>query len=205
MARVSSVTEVRYRVCVELDSGQRYYLKRSDLSGYPLEVNAEVDEDAFHRYVLARQYPEGLEKAVAMLAVRACSREEIRRKLTGRGICEEAADLVVYKLEKEGLLNDREFTEQWVRYRSGSKYGGKRIYRELRMKGIDEETAAEAVEGLDEEETLENAVSLARKVIGRRKPGEDLWKLKQKAMQSLVRRGYDWDTARKACDKVTEK
>ena len=202
MERVSALTAVRNKVRVEFDSGRTYLLKKTDLLDFPLQENAEVDEKAFYQFVLLRQYPDALNMAVAMLARRACSRKEIADKLNARGCCDDVTELVLYKLEKEKLLNDRDFSEQWTRYRAGGNYGPARIYRELRMKGVDEETAREAVASIDEEDQAQKALDLAMKGVRKMKPGEDPRKARQRILRSLISRGFDWDTAREACDKA---
>lgn len=200
MEHVSALVTIRSKVRVEFDSGKSYLLKKIDLLDFPLQENDEVDEKSFHQFVLLHQYPDALNTAVAMLARRACSRKEIADKLSARGICEEVAELVLYKLEKEKLLNDQDFSEQWTRYRAGGNYGPARIYRELRMKGVDEETARNAVSAVDEEDQAQKALSLAVKGFSRAKPGEDPRKVRQRVLRSLISRGFDWDTAKEACD-----
>ena len=56
MERVSTLTTVRNKVRVEFDSGRTYLLKKTDLLDFPLQENAEVDEKAFHQFVLLRQF-----------------------------------------------------------------------------------------------------------------------------------------------------
>ena len=202
MDRVSSVTVTGSRVRVAFDSGRIYTLKKQDLLEFPLRENDSVEEKAFHEFVLLHQYPDALNTAVAMLARRACSRKEISDKLISRHCCDEVVELVLYKLEKEKLLNDHDFSEQWTRYRSGGHYGPARIYRELRMKGVDEETAREAVSSVDEEEQTVAALDLAVKAARKSKPGEDLRKSRQRVLRTLVSHGFSWDTAREAVDKA---
>ena len=95
------------------------------------------------------------------------------------------------------LLNDRDFAEQWVQSRS-RKYGSSRISRELRMKGIDEDTASEVLENLPDDEQLLHATDFAAKKIRTRRSGEDPQKLKQRVTAAIVRRGYSWSIALKA-------
>ena len=75
MERVIALTAVRNKVRVEFDSGKKYILKKTDLLDFPLRESDEVDEKAFHQFVLLHQYPDALNTAVAMLARRPCSRK----------------------------------------------------------------------------------------------------------------------------------
>ena len=204
MDLIQSVTPVRGRICVELDTGEKFWLLRNDAASLSLREGEEIDTEAFRQVVLRLQYPSALNKAVAMLARRACSRGEIEKKLKQTLYHAETIEMVLYKLEKEKLLNDQEFTEQWVQHRSHQKMGAGRIYRELRAKGISEEDARDALSNLDEEDQLEQAAALAQKVFLRSKPGEDRRKTMQRAIAALSRRGYSWDLAREACRKVMD-
>lgn len=202
MVKVSSVTTVRGRVVIELDDGRRYKIRNSDLAGFPVYENMEMEDSEFERKILLCQYPEALNAAVAMLARRACSRREIRDRLLSRGWCQETVDMVFAKLDQQNLLDDRDFSDQWTRYRASGNYGTGRIYRELRSKGIDEETALESIGSVSPEDQLESASALAMKAASRSKPGEDLFRIRNRVLQALIRRGFSWDIARAACDRA---
>ena len=204
MDLIQSVTTVRGRVCVELDTGEKFWLLKSAAADLSLREGEEVDTEQFRQVVLRLQYPAALNRAVAMLARRACSRGEIEAKLKQALYHAETIEMVLYKLEREKLLNDQEFSEQWVRSRSGRKMGAGRIYRELRAKGISDEDARDALSNLDEEDQLEQAAELAKKVFLRSKPGEDGRKTMQRAIAALSRRGYSWDLAREACRRALD-
>ena len=163
-----------------------------------------IDRESFMKFVRIRQYPPALEKAVSMLAARACSRQEILSRLKRNCYDPEVIDLVLLKLEKENLLDDYDFSEQWVRSRM-KKYGSVRLGHELRMKGIDAETAKEILEQIPEEDQLETAQSLAEKKIASmiRQNGKD--RLQQRVTAVLIRRGYPCDLAVKAFKRAMEK
>ena len=202
MVKISSMNTVRGKVCIELDNGRRYFLKHSDMVNFRLYEDMEIDETSFERQVLICQYPDALNAAVAMLARRACSRKEIRDKLLSRGWCDETADMVLVKLDQHNLLNDQDFSNQWTRYRTAGNYGKNRIYMELRRKGIDEETARAALGSIQEDDQIEAASRLAMKAASRHKPDENIRRTRNRVIQSLVRRGFSWDIARAACEKV---
>ena len=204
MVRVSEIEMLRgRRVKITLDNGDTYLLLKSIWQDRPLEINQAVDAAEYAEWVLQRQYRSALDKAVAMLAQRPCSRGEIEKKLKTVGYSVDTVEMVLFKLDSNGLLNDAEFADQWARYRAGQKLGPRRIARELRyQKGLSPEDTENAILALPEEDQLEAAVSLARKAMNRVKPGEDIRKTRQRILSALVRRGYDWDMARQAVDQV---
>ena len=202
MAQISELEPLRgHRIRVVLDSGERYQLLASALDDRPLAVGQEVDPAEFSHWVLLRQYRAALDRAVAALARRNCSKGEIERLLRRGGYAEETVDMVLLKLEKNGLLNDSAFADQWVRYRAGQKYGPRKIQQELRGKGVSPEDAEDALD-IPEEEQLESALLLARKSLKWANGESDLRKLRQKALSGIVRRGFSWDLARQAVDQV---
>ena len=97
-------------------------------------------------------------------------------------------------------MDDESFCEQWIRFRLGQKIGYSLIKRELKIKGIKDDMIEAAFNHLDRDKALENAVVLAGKAWKRIGVSGDIRKNRQKVIVSLVRKGYDWDTARSACE-----
>ena len=73
--------------------------------------------------------------------------------------------------------------------------------KKRRWLGIPESMIEEALEQAGQpEEEEDNALVLARKAWSRIRPSGDVRKDRQKVIASLVRKGYDWDTARSVCE-----
>ena len=203
MVRVSKVEQVRgRRVRIILDDDTAYLLLRSAYQERQLLEGDLVDPAVFSQWVLTRQYRSALDKAVSMLAVRACSKGEISQKLRRIGYAQETIEMVLYKLEKEGFLDDSAFAAQWTSYRADQKYGPRRIAQELRFKGVGTEETESAISEISEDQQLDSAVLLARKALRRCDADEDARKKRQKITGAIVRRGFSWDLARQACDRV---
>ena len=201
MEIIRSVETIRGKIRITFESSWQVWLRRNEDPGFPLTEGTAVDRESFLAYIRIHQYPPALDRAVRMLAERSCSRREIERKLTLARFDPDVTDLVLFKLEKANLLNDREFAMQWVHSRS-RKYGASRIRQELRTKGIDEDIASEILEDLSEEDQLRQAVALAVKKIRSLQPSCEEKKWKQRITSFLVRRGYSWDLALKAFEEA---
>ena len=197
MEIIQSVETVRGKVRITFESGWTVWLNRNEQPGFSLSEGTVVDKNIFEKYILLHQYPSALERAVRMLSERACSKKEIEKRLFSARYDKNVIELVLYNLEKEKLLDDLDFAEQWVQSRS-KKYGSSRIYRELRIKGVDADTAESVLECISEEEQAEHAVQLAEKKIRSLRDSCDSVKLKQRVVGSLIRRGYSWEIASKA-------
>ncbi|WP_459793835.1 regulatory protein RecX [Arthrobacter sp. AD-310] len=128
------------------------------------------------------------------LTAAAKSRHQLARKLAERNIPEDVAEAVLDKFQEVRLINDAEFAEMWVRSRAQSRKLAKgALRRELAEKGIDQETAAAALEQLsDDDEEAAARILVERKL----RPGTDLTdraerdKTVRRLASMLARKGY---------------
>ena len=164
----------------------------------PLKEGQEIDLEEYDNWLMVRQYRFALDRAVGYLAARARSKHEIEQKLLQAGYRPCTVEMVIYKLERESLLDDADFARQWVESRSTHKLGKSRIAQELRRKGVTQEEAEEALSVIEDEDQLEGAISLAQKAAARIKPGEDMRKAASRIAGMLARRGYTWDITKEA-------
>lgn len=142
--------------------------------------------------------PSPWDAALRLLGTRARSRAEMRERLTKREFTADEVESTLKRLDDAGLLDDAEFAEEWVRTRHQfSGRGRVALKQELRMKGIDDATAAEALALIDSEDERANAVRIAQKKLT--VSGEDLAdrEIRAKAYRRLAgalgRRGFPPD------------
>ena len=91
----------------------------------------------------------GREWALKALARRMHTVREIERGLALRGCASDAIRDILENLKKLGYLDDARFSEVWVSGRSEVRLQGPlRLLRDLRVKGVEEETAREAIRRL---------------------------------------------------------
>ena len=198
MVTVREIISDKSYVRIHLDDGRDYWIQKNDFPLTEFYEGDTYDKTQFLKKISICQYPRALNYAVSLLARRPYSKKEILFRLVRRRYTEEVADLVVYKLQKEGLLDDESFCEQWIRFRLDRRYGPDVIKRELKMKGISEEVILNVFRKFDSETELDNAVILAKKVLKHVCSVDDKRKIRHKAVTSLVRKGYSWETAQNA-------
>jgi regulatory protein len=80
-----------------------------------------------------------------LLARREHSREELMRKLCGKGFERGQASAVVQALAQQGWVSDPRFAQQYVRERVARGFGPLRISSELKMRGVSSEASADAL------------------------------------------------------------
>ncbi|MBR3795533.1 MAG: RecX family transcriptional regulator [Clostridia bacterium] len=202
---IKEINEKRHSSIVVMEGGEQFWLTWTQMQEHePFKVGLEVDTDELRKWLLPRQYPMALNDAVAMLAQRARASGEIRQKLRRKLYMEDTIEMVLYKLEKERLLDDETFARDWAASRARSQLGRSRILQELRMKGISQEMAENALDELDEEEGDEAAVALAAKLLKRYSRETDERKGMQKLLAAMARRGYGYEESRKAVQAAIE-
>ncbi|SEQ12576.1 regulatory protein [Arthrobacter sp. OV608] len=152
-------------------------------AGSPVAEDAEPDPFSVARNIVYRQ-----------LTASAKSRLQLARKLAERNIPEHVAEEVLDKFEEARLINDADFAEMWVRNRSQTRKLAKgALRRELSEKGVDQETAAAALEQISDADEEAAARSLVERKL---RPGTDLAdpaerdKTTRRLASMLARKGY---------------
>lgn len=136
-------------------------------------------------------------RALHILSYRNHSRKELLDKLM-RKFDKNLAEIAVKRLEEMELINDEAFA---VEYIQRSKKGKKAVYLELLKKGIARNLIEEALSEKSDDEEVENAKSLAEKII-KRNEKETSVVVKKKIYEGLSRRGFSYDVYKKIIHKV---
>lgn len=199
---ITSIEKQRGRYRVTVNEVESIMVPASLMRERPLQTGQPLDLEEYDQWLMVRQYRHALDRAVAYLAARARSRREVEQKLLQAGYRPCTVDMVLYKLERENILDDADFARQWVESRSTHKLGRSRIAMELRRKGIDADEAEEALSAIDDDDQLQGAIAIAQKAAARIKPDEDPRKSANRIAGMLARRGYSWDIAKAAIERA---
>lgn len=133
-----------------------------------------------------------------LLTARARTRAELADRLTQRGYPDDVSTRVLDRLVEVGLIDDRDFAEQWVRSRHVNAGKGKRaLASELRTKGIDDEMIAEALVEVDSEAERSRAEQLVADKLRRERLTDETEdaKVTRRLVGMLARRGYQQSMA----------
>ncbi len=201
MSIVLSVRKARGVVRIELEDESPLLIPAPLYRERPLPIGSEVDAAQHREWMSERGYRFALDTAVATLAAQPRTTREVVTRLERAGYDEQTCDRVAARLAREGYLNDAEFADQWVLARTDRALGSRRIAQELQKKGVDRDTIASALSLVEEEDQVQIAAAHAQKLLTRTR-GKDERDVHRKVLQALVRRGYDWDTARAALEQA---
>jgi regulatory protein len=165
-----------------------------------LVVGREISIEELRAVTRSEECRQAKEAALRLLAYRARSRAELRRRLSFRGFEEDVVEETLTALERNGLVDDAEFSRGWVRARTGSRpVGPNRLAAELRGKGVPRETIEEALAPLEGDAEVQMAVAFGRNKAAQLR-GEEPRDARRKLGAALARRGFSWDAVRRAVD-----
>ena len=127
---------------------------------------------------------------LSLLGYRARTEAEMRQRLSRKGFGETEIEATVTRLKASGLIDDAAFAKAWSDNRtSGSPRSAYIIKRELKTKGIDTDTADEAVASIDDSEAAVRAARPRLKRLQSLPPEE----ARRKLADFLRRRGFNWN------------
>jgi regulatory protein len=130
-----------------------------------------------------------------LLTARARTRAELAGQLTKRGYPDDVSARVLDRLADVGLVDDRDFADQWVRSRHVNAGKGKRaLVSELRTRGVDDEVITAALADVDPSAERVRAEQLVADKL-RRERLTDEAKLARRLIAMLARRGYEQSMA----------
>lgn len=130
---------------------------------------------------LAKRY------ALKRISVQAMLSTRLSRSLRDRLVSERAIEHVINDLTELGLLNDKEWTESYVRVQAARKMGPRAIAQKLAAKGMRNCKALEGIWDVDEQK---NSIKHLLKTRYSKRNLKDA-RERQKVIASLARRGFD--------------
>ncbi len=174
----------RYRIDVD---GEYFSIVDIEIvADFSLFRGKEVDDAFLEKVKSAAEYRKGKERALYLLGIRDHSKKELVMKLR-KSVSYEMACQVADQMESLGLLNEERYAEKMARHLILSKKHSPRLARqELIQKGIDPQTAEDAVEAVPENEA--EVVSALQKKYPRLTEEKE----KKRALSALARLGYGY-------------
>ena len=183
---------------VELDCERKIYLHIDIIADYGLKTGLNIERDQLRKIIYASNFRRAYQYALYCLDYRDYSAEEIFQKLVEKYKNETLCLEAVKKLARAGLIDDRRYAERLARKLvSSKKYGYHRAKREMRLKGLRDDTVNEALEQYSSE-FAENLAELLNTKHYRLLTDKSDKKSIEKVKSALVRYGYGFDEINRA-------
>ena len=204
---VTSVRRLRgHLVAVALDDGTEIQLDKRTWEESPYGVDSFLSYEQLEELKEHSDRDRAREKAVFLLSRRDYSERELRQKLCrekGR-YCpdrQEAAQQAAAYMTELGYVNDAAYAARLARvYRLERLYPARRAVEKLCEKGIDRDTAREAVEAVETDD-LQLALEFLRK---RRYTVPYTHEEAEKQLAALARYGFSAEDSRRALKRRQE-
>ncbi len=149
-----------------------------------------------------------LNKAYFYLKFRPRTEKELRqyleKKIAKTAFSQKDIDAVIEKLKEQDLINDKKFIDLYVKDRVALKPKGIRVLKkELMVKGISPQLIEEyfSQNQINEEELVKK---ILEKKLDRLK-NLDYQKKYEKLLSFLIRRGFDYQVAKKTIEELLKK
>lgn len=193
------------RVTVIVDGLEAAVVPIEALAALGLSVGRQYDDVAV-RVAEAAADMRAYDRALALLAHRGRSREELRRSLIRKGESAPAVESALERLVQAGLLDDASYARSYSRSKVlGPGHSRRRLRQELARRGVDREVADDAIEDVLTDEAVDEEAIIER--VARRKLRAlarlDAETRDRRLWAFLARRGYEPDDIRRAIAKVT--
>jgi regulatory protein len=176
------------RVNVYLDG--RFAFGLAAVEAARLRVGQALSDEEIARLRQRDAVEKAANKAMNFLSYRPRSQGEVRQRLRKKEYDEETIEETVDRLNRAGLLDDREFARYWVDNRFRFNPRGKAVLRrELGQKRIIDEIIEEVLEDYDEEDAAERAAEAGARRLHRY---DDELAFRRKLTDYLRRRGFPY-------------
>jgi regulatory protein len=147
------------------------------------------------------------EYAIGALAKRSLTEAELQRRLTRRAARPSSVDEVIGRLVRAGYLDDGRLAESYARFRRDYEgFGPSRILRDLQRRGVESDTALQAVaETFDQTSEDELIRAQLKRKLGEgweQRPLDSPKKL-HSLFRALIRAGFSSDKIVKALEVIT--
>jgi regulatory protein len=199
------ITELRFqkrnknRVNVHIDG--RFAFGLAAIEAARLKVGQTLSDADITQLQERDEVERAYERALNFLSYRPRSEAEVRRNLHQKKVPEEIIEVVIERLTRTSLLNDREFARYWVENRLQFKPRGIRALRqELWEKGVPDAITSEVLENLDEEAAARTVAETGARRLARLEPQD----FRRRLQAYMARRGFSYAVIKPLVEEMLE-
>ena len=175
------------RVNVYLDGAFAFGL--AAVEAMHLHVGQTLSADEIVELQMKDDVERAYERALNYLSYRPRSKAEVSRNLRKKEIEDRVIDVVIGRLTRAGLLDDREFARYWVDNRARFNPRGLRGLRyELRQKGVSQDVIDDALASFDVQAAARKVADAGARRLSQEAPRDFRRKLKA----YMARRGFSY-------------
>lgn len=190
---ISDISYRRKGLCAVTADGKEYLLNAETAEAHGLRKGQQIDRETIEKFSQESEYDRAKSRALWYLSRADHSKKALKDKLC-RAFSPDAADAAVERMCELGLIDDVRYAQNVAQALARENKSQKEIMRKLFVKGVPNDIAKQAVEGLSCN-AVEQICALLEKKYARRLHSEDDL---QKVYAALIRRGFSLSDVRAA-------
>ena len=175
---------------------------RTTLYRCNIKEGSELTESLMQR-LIETETPQVFERTIRLLGQKAYSEKELLSYYQRQQYDEKVIAETMQRLMKLDLINDKDLSKDQAEMLLGRGYSRNAVRNKLLQRGIDAETAQQAMESCSEEKEKENALRTAETLFHKYR-SEDEKKRIYKVSAAMARKGFSWEKIRWAVGQVTD-
>jgi len=180
----------RGRASLFLDGAYAFSLSIPAVAELGLRRGQQLSPDDIERSQHADVFHRAWDSALRLLGSRPRGEQELRTRLNAKGFDTNTVAKVLAKLGELSLVDDAAFARLWTENREAFNPRSRRLIQmELRQKGVDAETIAQATAGVDDEVSAYRAAGKKLASL----TGVDYPQFRKKVVSFLGRRGFSYE------------
>ena len=200
MAKITKIEEQKNKKRVNIFVDDAFFcgLNKETAVIFKLKVGNEIDEELMKDAVFDSEVKSAVEKANDYIGTRMHSKKELYDKLVKKGYEKRVVMKAINKLEEYHYVDDELFAKQYAE--QNKKYSKKMLENKLIQKGV----SADIIHGIFSDDDNFQEMELCEKYAEKYIKSKDMKKEGsiQKLYASLARKGFSFDTIKKACKSI---
>ena len=204
MPTITQIKETKKgRLALFLDGEFAFSLDEETFAAAALHEEDEVEQWRLEELRKQSDTRKALDKAMDLLSLRDHAAGELYQKLC-RKFDGPSAAYAVAKAQELGLLDDATFARRRAAELLRKRKSRRAILDDLAAKGVDRDTAAEAVEALYADEEQDPELTAAAQLVQRHYAAKLAAGRRDQVAAALARRGFSHDVIRQALENAQE-
>ena len=193
------VSQNKKKAVVYLDGKIAFVLYKGDFKQYGIEIGEKISEEDYKEITETLIPKRALDRSYNLLMTKDYTEKQLREKLRGDAYPEDVIDVTVEKLKYERFLDDRRYAENYIFWKAKER-SRNRIFMDLAQKGIDSGLAEEVYRTLLEKNDIDSEANAVAAFLTKKKiePDELDYEEREKLIAKLLRKGFSYDSVKKA-------
>jgi len=199
ITEIAECAKNKDRVNIYVDGVFSFAVYKETALAEKLKKGVEINHEQIQEIRREDAQKYAFSAALQYVSFKQRTEKEVRDKLRQKGIDEAASEIALEKLRDYGYVNDEDYAGLYAE-ELNAKYGRRMIRQKMRLKGLDDEVIAQALEGLQGETPI--IAQLER--YETRFLNDEPKKREQKIMRALMAKGFEYEEIRQAMSEMGE-